>query len=204
MYIEKFARIAHKKGVPLIVDNTFPTPINCRPIEWGADIITHSTTKYMDGHATSVGGAIVDSGNFDCEAYGDKFSVLTTPDPSYHGLIYTQAFGKGAFITKATVQLMRDLGSTPAPMNSFLLNIGLETLHLRMARHCENAQKVAEFLEANPKIAWVKYPGLKSNKYYELAKKEMPKGSCGVLSFGIKGGREESLKFIDSDRKSVV
>ncbi len=202
--IEKFAKLAHKHGVPLIVDNTFATPINCRPFEWGADIVTHSTTKYMDGHATSVGGAIVDSGNFDWEAYGDKFSGLTTPDPSYHGLIYTQAFGKGAFITKATVQLMRDLGSTPAPMNSFLLNIGLETLHLRMARHCENAQKVAEFLEANPKIAWVKYPGLKSNKYYELAKKEMPKGSCGVLSFGIKGGREESLKFIDSLKLAAI
>ena len=202
--IEKFAKIAHKHGVPLIVDNTFATPINCRPFEFGADIVTHSTTKYMDGHATSVGGAIVDSGNFDWEAYGDKFSGLTTPDASYHGLIYTQAFGKGAFITKATVQLMRDLGSTPSPMNSFLLNIGLETLHLRMERHCSNALKVAEYLENNPKIAWVKYPGLKSNKYYDLAQREMPKGSCGVLSFGLKGGREESLKFIDSLKLAAI
>ena len=202
--IEKFASIAHAHGVPLMIDNTFATPINCRPFEWGADIVTHSTTKYMDGHATSVGGAIVDSGNFDWSAYGDKFHGLTCPDPSYHGLTYTEAFGKGAFITKATVQLMRDLGSTQSPQNAFLLNIGLETLHLRMPRHCENAQRVAEYLEQHPAVAWVNYPGLKSNKYYELASKYLPKGSCGVLSFGLKGGREESLRFIDSLRLAAI
>lgn len=197
--IEKFARIAHEQGVPLIVDNTFATPINCRPIEFGADIVIHSTTKYMDGHATSVGGCIVDSGNFDWEAHKTKFPGLTEPDPSYHGLAYSETFGKGAYITKATVQLMRDLGSIPSPHNAFLLNIGLETLHLRMPRHCENAQKVAEFLEKNDKIAWVNYCGLPSNQYYELAQKQFRNGqSCGVVTFGLKGGREESIKFMDS------
>ncbi|MDH6341379.1 O-acetylhomoserine (thiol)-lyase [Parabacteroides sp. PFB2-12] len=196
--IEKFARIAHKHGVPLIVDNTFPTPINCRPFEWGADIVTHSTTKYMDGHAAAVGGAIVDSGNFDWDAYADKFPGLCTPDESYHGLTYTKAFGKGAYITKATAQLMRDLGSIQAPENAFLLNLGLETLHLRMPQHCKNALAVAEWLEKNEKVAWVSYPGLKSNKYYDLAQKYMPDGTCGVLCFGLKGGREESIRFMDS------
>ena len=196
--IEKFARIAHKHGVPLIVDNTFATPINCRPFEWGADIVTHSTTKYMDGHATSVGGAIVDSGNFDWEAHADKFPGLTQPDESYHGLTYTKAFGKMAYMTKATAQLMRDLGSIQSPQNSFLLNLGLETLHLRVPRHCENAQKVAEWLEANPKVKWVNYCGLKSSQYYDLAQKYMPNGSCGVISFGLKGGRDVSIKFMDS------
>mgnify|MGYP000796458791 FL=1 len=195
--IEKFARIAHSHGVPLIIDNTFATPINCRPFEWGADIVTHSTTKYMDGHAMAVGGCIVDSGNFDWNAHADKFPGLTTPDASYHGIIYTQKFGKGAYITKATVQLMRDLGSIPSPMNAFLLNVGLETLHLRMQRHCENAQKVAEYLVNNDKIAWVNYSGLKDNKYYGLAQKYMPNGSCGVISFGLKGGRDASIEFMD-------
>lgn len=195
--IEKFARIAHSHGVPLIIDNTFATPINCRPFEWGADIVTHSTTKYMDGHAMAVGGCIVDSGNFDWDAHADKFPGLTTPDASYHGIIYTQKFGKGAYITKATVQLMRDLGSIPSPMNAFLLNVGLETLHLRMQRHCENAQKVAEYLVNNDKIAWVNYSGLKDNKYYGLAQKYMPNGSCGVISFGLKGGRDASIEFMD-------
>ena len=194
--IEKFARIAHSHGVPLIIDNTFATPINCRPFEWGADIVTHST-KYMDGHAMAVGGCIVDSGNFDWDAHADKFPGLTTPDASYHGIIYTQKFGKGAYITKATVQLMRDLGSIPSPMNAFLLNVGLETLHLRMQRHCENAQKVAEYLVNNDKIAWVNYSGLKDNKYYGLAQKYMPNGSCGVISFGLKGGRDASIEFMD-------
>jgi O-acetylhomoserine (thiol)-lyase len=196
--IEKFARIAHKHGVPLIVDNTFATPINCRPFEWGADIVTHSTTKYMDGHATAVGGVIVDSGNFDWEAHAEKFPGLTTPDDSYHGLTYTKAFGKMAYMTKATAQLMRDLGSIQSPQNAFLLNLGLETLHLRMPRHCENAQKVAEWLEANPQVAWVNYCGLKSSKYYELTKKYMPNGSCGVIAFGLKGTREEAIKFMDN------
>lgn len=196
--IEKFARIAHRQGVPLIVDNTFPTPINCRPFEWGADIVTHSTTKYMDGHATAVGGAIVDSGNFDWNKYKDKFPGLTSPDASYHGLTYTETFGKNAYITKATVQLMRDLGSIQSPQNAFLLNIGLETLHLRMARHCENALKVAQYLTQHPKVAWVNYCGLPDNKYYELAQKYLPNGSCGVLSFGIKGGRENSIRFMDN------
>jgi O-acetylhomoserine (thiol)-lyase len=196
--IEKFARIAHRHGVPLIIDNTFPTPVNCNPFDWGADIVTHSTTKYMDGHATSVGGAIVDSGNFDWDAFADKFPGLTSPDDSYHGLVYTKAFGKGAYITKATAQLMRDLGSIQAPMNSFLLNVGLETLHLRMERHCSNALQAAEFLAAQPEVAWVHYPGLKGDKYYDLARKYMPAGSCGVLSFGLKGGRDNSVKFIDS------
>lgn len=195
--IEKFARIAHKHGVPLIVDNTFATPINCHPFQWGADIITHSTTKYMDGHAMTVGGAIVDSGNFDWEKYADKFPGLTTPDESYHGLTYTKAFGKMAYITKATSQLMRDLGSIQAPHNAFLINVGLETLHLRMERHCKNALAVAKWLEANPKVAWVNYCDLPSNKYYALAKKYMPNGSCGVLSFGLKGSREEAEAFMD-------
>jgi OAH/OAS sulfhydrylase len=202
--IEKFARIAHSNGVPLIVDNTFATPINCRPFEWGADIVTHSTTKYMDGHATSVGGAIVDSGNFDWDAYGEKFHGLTCPDPSYHGLTYTKAFGKAAYIQKATVQLMRDLGSTQSPENAFLLNLGLETLHLRMPRHCENAMKVAKYLSNNPAIAWVNYPDLETNKYYPLVKKYLPNGSCGVLSFGLKGGREASLKFIDNLKLTAI
>lgn len=203
--IEKFARIAHKHGVPLIVDNTFATPINCRPFEWGADIVTHSTTKYMDGHATSVGGAIVDSGNFDWEAHKDKFPGLTEPDPSYHGLSYSKSFGKGAYITKATVQLMRDLGSIQSPQNAFLLNLGLETLHLRVPRHCENAQKVAEFLQGQEDVAWINYPGLFSNEYYELAQKQFRCGqSCGVVTFGIKGGRERSIKFMDSLKLAAI
>lgn len=197
--IEKFAKIAHEHGVPLIVDNTFPTPINCRPFEWGADIVIHSTTKYMDGHAAAVGGAIVDSGNFDWTAHAAKFPGLTAPDESYHGLTYTEAFGKGAYITKATAQLMRDLGSIQSPQNAFLLNLGLETLHLRVARHCENAQRVAEYLASRTdKVAWVNYPGLPGNKYYELAQKYMPDGTCGVVTFGLKGGREESIRFMDS------
>ncbi len=197
--IEKFARIAHKNGVPLIIDNTFPTPINCRPFEFGCDIVTHSTTKYMDGHAMTVGGCIVDSGNFDWEKYHDKFPGLTEPDDSYHGLAYTKSFGKGAYITKATVQLMRDLGSIQAPQNAFLLNIGLETLHLRVPRHCENAQKVAEYLEKRPEVAWVNYSGLKSSPYYELAQKQFRNGqSCGVVTFGLKGGRDVAIKFMDS------
>lgn len=194
--IEKFAKAAHTHGVPLIVDNTFPTPINCRPFEFGADIVTHSTTKYMDGHATSVGGAIIDSGNFDW-TQNDKFPGLTTPDESYHGVTYTERFGKGAYITKATAQLMRDLGSIPSPHNAFLLGIGLETLFLRVQRHCENAQKVAEFLEENEKVAWVNYPGLPSNKGFALAQKYMPHGTSGVVSFGVKGGRESATRFMD-------
>ena len=202
--IEKFAHIAHKHGVPLIVDNTFATPINCRPFEWGADIVTHSTTKYMDGHATAVGGAIVDSGNFDWEAHAEKFPGLTTPDDSYHGLTYTKAFGKMAYMTKATAQLMRDLGSIQSPQNAFLLNLGLQTLHLRLPRHCENAQKVAEWLQAPPQVAWVNYCGLKSSKYYELTKKYMPNGSCGVIAFGLKGTREEAIKFMDSLKLACI
>ena len=203
--IEKFARVAHKNGVPLIVDNTFPTPINCRPIEFGADIVIHSTTKYMDGHATAVGGCIVDSGNFDWEAHADKFPGLTEPDPSYHGLAYSKAFGKGAYITKATAQLMRDLGSIQSPENAFLLNLGLETLHLRMPRHCENALKVAEYLEKHPKVAWVNYSGLKSSKYYELAQKQFTNGmSCGVVTFGLKGGRDVSIRFMDSLKLACI
>jgi O-acetylhomoserine (thiol)-lyase len=196
--IEKFARVAHSNGVPLIVDNTFPTPVNCTPFEWGADIVTHSTTKYMDGHATAVGGAIVDSGNFDWEAHAEKFPGLTTPDDSYHGLTYTKAFGKGAYITKATAQLMRDLGAIQSPQNAFLVNVGIETLHLRMERHVANAQAVAEFLAARPEVAWVHYPGLKDDKYYAMAQKYMPGGTCGVLTFGLKGGRERSVEFMDS------
>lgn len=195
--IEKFAELAHSNEVPLIIDNTFATPINCRPFEWGADIVTHSTTKYMDGHAACVGGCIVDSGNFDWEANHDKFKGLTEPDESYHGIIYTQKFGKLAYITKATSQLMRDLGSIQSPQNAFLLNIGLETLHLRMPRHCENALKVAKYLESNPKVAWVNYAGLESNKYYKLAQKYMPNGTCGVISFGLKGDRATAEKFMD-------
>ena len=195
--IERFAKIAHRHGVPLIVDNTFATPINCRPFEWGADIVTHSTTKYMDGHATQVGGAVVDSGNFDWDAHSDKFSGLTTPDESYHGLTYTKEFGKMAFVTKLTAQLMRDLGSIPSPQNCFLLNLGLETLHLRMPRHVENAQKVAEWLQKHPKVAWVNYSGLQGDKYYELGQKYLPKGGCGVLAFGLKGTREDAIAFMD-------
>ena len=196
--IEKFARIAHKNGVPLIVDNTFATPINCRPFEWGCDIVTHSTTKYMDGHATQVGGCVVDSGNFDWEAYAEKFPGLTTPDESYHGLTYTKSFGKMAYCTKLVSQLMRDLGSIPAPQNSFLLNLGLETLHLRMPQHCKNAQKVAEFLHDDPHVAWVHYSGLKDDKNYALAQKYLPNGSCGVMAFGLKGTRETTIKFMDA------
>ncbi|MBR3601766.1 MAG: O-acetylhomoserine aminocarboxypropyltransferase/cysteine synthase [Lachnospiraceae bacterium] len=195
--IEKFATLAHEAGVPLIIDNTFATPINCNPFEWGADIVTHSTTKYMDGHAMTVGGAIVDSGNFNWTAHAEKFPGLCTPDDSYHGVTYTEKFGKGAYITKATVQLMRDLGSIQAPQNAFLLNVGLETLPLRMERHCSNAQKVAEFLENHEKVAWVNYPGLPGNKYYDLAQKYMPKGSCGVISFGLKSGRIGAGKMMD-------
>ena len=202
--IEKFARIAHRHGVPLIVDNTFATPINCRPFEWGADIVTHSTTKYMDGHATCVGGAIVDSGNFDWEAHADKFPGLTRPDESYHGLTYTKAFGKFAYITKATAQLMRDLGSAQSPQNAFLLNLGLETLHLRMARHCENAQKVAEFLQNSPQVAWVHYPGLPGYKYHALARKYMPNGTCGVIAFGLKGSRQEAIEFMDRLKLAAI
>src|SRR5574344_1958832 len=197
--IERFARMAHRHGVPLIVDNTFATPINCRPFEWGCDIVTHSTTKYMDGHATQVGGAVVDSGNFPWDDYKEKFPGLTTPDESYHGLTYTKAFGKNAYIVKITAQLMRDLGSIPSPHNSFLLNLGLETLHLRVPRHCENAQKVAEYLEKNDKVAWVNYSGLPSSKYYALAQKQFTNGqSCGVVTFGLKGGREIATRFMDN------
>ena len=196
--IEKFAKVAHEHQVPLIVDNTFATPVNCRPFEWGADIVTHSTTKYMDGHGLQVGGAIIDSGNFDWDACGHKYHGLTEPDESYHGVVYTKQFGKKAYITKATSQLMRDLGSIPSPMNCFILNIGLETLPLRMERHCFNAQKTAEFLSAHPKVASVNYPGLPDNKYYELAKKYLPNGSCGVISFELKGGREAAVRFMDS------
>ena len=196
--IERFANLAHKNGVPLIVDNTFPTPINCRPFEWGADIITHATTKYMDGHATQVGGAVVDSGNFPWDKYKEKYPGLTTPDESYHGLVYTQAFGEKAYCTKLVTHLMRDLGSIPAPQNSFLLNLGLETLHLRMIRHCENALKVAQWLEKNPLVNWINYAGLPSNKYHQLAQKYMPNGTCGVIAFGLKGTREDAIRFMDN------
>lgn len=202
--IEKFAQVAHENHVPLIVDNTFATPINCCPFEFGADIVTHSTTKYMDGHAMAVGGAIVDSGNFDWSKYPEKFPGLCTPDDSYHGVTYTEKFGKGAYITKATVQLMRDLGSIQAPQNAFLLNVGLETLPLRMERHCSNAQAVAEYLENHEKVAWVNYPGLKSNKYYDLAQKYMPGGSCGVISFGLKGGRVAASKMMDELKLAAI
>ena len=196
--IERFAKMAHRHGVPLIVDNTFATPINCRPFEWGCDIVTHSTTKYMDGHATQVGGCVVDSGNFDWDAHADKFPGLCTPDESYHGLTYTKAFGKMAYTTKLVAQLMRDLGSIPAPQNSFLLNLGLETLHLRMPRHCENAQKVAQFLHDDPRVAWVRYSGLADDPDHKLALKYLPNGSCGVMCFGLKGDRETAIKFMDS------
>ena len=196
--IEKFARIAHRHGVPLIVDNTFPTPINCRPFEWGADIVTHSTTKYMDGHATQVGGCVVDSGHFDWDAHADKFPGLCTPDASYHGLTYTKRLGKMAYCTKLVAQLMRDLGAIPAPQNSFLLNLGLETLHLRVARHCENAQRIAEFLQQDDRVAWVHYSGLPSDPNYQLARKYLPDGSCGVIAFGLKGSRETAVRFMDS------
>ena len=202
--LEKFARIAHRNGIPFIVDNTFATPINCRPFEWGADIVTHSTTKYMDGHAMTVGGCIVDSGNFDWEAHADKFPGLTTPDESYHGIIYTKKVGKAAYITKATAQVMRDLGSIPSPQNSFLLNIGLETLHLRVPRHCENAQKVAEYLQSREDVAWVNYPGLENDKYHALAQKYMPNGTCGVISFGLKGGRQAAGEFMDKLKLAAI
>ena len=202
--IEMYARVAHRNGVPLVVDNTFATPINCRPFEFGADIVVHSTTKYMDGHATQVGGCIVDSGNFDWMAHADKFPGLTTPDDSYHGIVYAEKFGKLAFITKCTVQLMRDLGSIPSPQNCFLLNLGLETLHLRVERHCANALKVAEYLEANDKVAWVNYPDLPNDKYHNLQQKYMPKGTCGVVTFGLKGGRDVSIKFMDSLKLGAI
>jgi len=202
--IEKFANVAHAHGVPLIVDNTFPTPILCNPFKWGADIVTHSTTKYMDGHAMCVGGAIVDSGNFDWDKYADKFPGLTKPDDSYHGVTYTERFGKAAYITKATVQLMRDLGSIQSPQNAFLLNVGLETLHLRVPRHSENALKVAEFLENHEKVAWVNYPGLKSNKYYDLAQKYLPDGASGVVSFGLKGGRSAAEVMMDKLKLAAI
>ena len=202
--IEKFANAAHSHGVPLIIDNTFATPMNCNPFKWGADIVTHSTTKYMDGHATCVGGCIVDSGNFDWMAHKDKFPGLCTPDDSYHGITYAEKFGKAAYITKATAQLMRDLGSIQSPQNAFLLNIGLETLHLRMERHCSNAQAVAEFLENHEDVAWVQYPGLKSNKYYDLAQKYLPNGSCGVISFGLKGGRAAAEKMMDKLKLAAI
>ena len=201
--IERFAKVAHKNGVPLIVDNTFATPINCRVFDWGADIATHSTTKYMEGHASTIGGAIVDSGNFDW-TQNDKFPGLTTPDESYHGITYTEAFGKGAYITKATVQLMRDLGSMPSPHDAFLLNVGLESLHLRVARHCENAKKVANYLKSHEKIAWVNCPMLEDDKQYAKAQKYMPNGTCGVVSFGIKGGREAATKFMDSLKLAAI
>jgi O-acetylhomoserine (thiol)-lyase len=196
--IEKFARIAHSNGVPLIVDNTFATPVNCRPFEWGADIVTHSTTKYMDGTASQVGGAVVDSGHFDWLAHADKYPGLCTPDESYHGIVYAKQFGKMGYITKIISQLMRDLGSIPAPMNSFILNLGLQSLHLRMKQHCSNAQKVAEFLHDDPRVAWVHYAGLTDDKYHALAEKYMPGGTCGVMAFGLKGDRSEAVKFMDA------
>ena len=202
--IELFARQAHEHGVPLIIDNTFPTPINCRPFEFGADIVIHSTTKYMDGHATAVGGAIVDSGNFDWLAHADKYPGLCTPDDSYHGVTYAKDFGKGAYITKATAQLMRDLGSIQSPQNAFLLNLGLETLALRVKRHCENALAVAKFLEADSRVSWINYPGLPSSKYYKLAEKYLPHGTSGVIAFGVKGGREAAVKFMDSLKLGAI
>lgn len=203
--IERFANAAHAHGVPLIIDNTFATPINCRPIEWGADIVMHSTTKYMDGHDATVGGVIVDSGKFDWMAHADKFPGLTTPDESYHGLTYAKDFGKeGAYITKATAQLMRDLGAIPSPMNCYMLNLGLESLPLRVERHCSNAQKVAEFLQDHPKVSWVNYPGLPGNKYYERAKKYMPNGTCGVISFGVEGGRAAAEEFMGRLKVAMI
>ncbi len=202
--IEKFARLAHSHGVPLIVDNTFPTPVNCRPFEWGADIVTHSTTKYMDGHGVAVGGALVDSGNFDWEAHADKFPGLCTPDASYHGLVYTKAFGRAAYITKATTHLMRDLGSIQSPQNAFYLNLGLQTLHLRMPRHCESALEVARFLERHPDVAWVKYPGLPGDKEHAKALKYLPEGTSGVLCLGLKGGRDFDNRFMDALRLITI
>ena len=203
--IERFANAAHAHGVPLIVDNTFATPINCRPFEWGADIVTHSTTKYMDGHGAGVGGCIVDSGRFDWMAHADKVPGLCTPDDSYHGIVYAERFGKeGAFITKATAQLMRDFGSIQSPQNAFILNLGLESLHVRMARHCENGLAVAKFLDSHDKIEWVNYPSLEGNKYYELALKYLPNGSCGVVSFGIKGGRKAAEKFMKNLKVAAI
>lgn len=201
--IEKFAELAHSNGIPLIVDNTFATPVLCRPFEFGADIVIHSTSKYLDGHACALGGVVIDSGNFDWEASG-KFPGLTTPDPSYHGIVYTEKFGKAAFITKACVQLMRDMGMSPAPMNAFLLNLGMETLHLRMPRHSENALKVAQFLENDPRVSWVNYPGLKSSKYYPLVQKYLPNGCSGVVAFGVKGGRAEAVKVLDSLKVAAI
>lgn len=203
--IERFAEAAHAHGVPLIVDNTFPTPINCRPFEWGADIVTHATTKYMDGHASGVGGAIVDSGRFDWLAHRDKFPGLTTPDESYHGIVYAEKFGiEGAFIMKATAQLMRDFGATPSPQNSYLVGLGLESLHVRMARHCQSAQRIAQYLESHEKVAWVNYCGLKSSKDYERAQKYLPNGSCGVVSFGIKGGRASAEEFMKNLHLAII
>lgn len=196
--IERFANMAHRHGVPLIVDNTFATPVNCNPFKWGCDIVTHSTTKYMDGHSAQIGGAIIDSGNFDWEAQADKYPGLTTPDESYHGLIYTKAFGKKAYTTKLVSQLMRDLGSIPSPMNSYILNLGLESLHVRVQRHCQNALAIAQWLEQNDKVAWVNYSGLQSSKYYPLAQKYMPNGTCGVIAFGLKGTRDDAIRFMDS------
>ncbi len=203
--IERFAKAAHEHGVPLIVDNTFATPINCRPFQWGADIVTHSTTKYMDGHGAAVGGCIVDSGNFDWMAHADKFPGLCTPDDSYHGITYAEKFGKeGAFITKATAQLMRDFGSTPSPQSAFLLNLGLESLHVRVPRHCENGLAVAKYLKAHDQIAWVTYPGLEGDKYYEVAQKYMPNGTCGVVSFGVKGGRKAAEAFMGHLKTAAI
>lgn len=203
--IERFAKAAHEHGVPLIVDNTFATPINCRPFAWGADIVTHSTTKYMDGHGAAVGGCIVDSGNFDWMAHADKFPGLCTPDDSYHGITYAEKFGKeGAFITKATAQLMRDFGSTPSPQSAFLLNLGLESLHVRVPRHCENGLAVAKYLKAHDQIAWVTYPGLEGDKYYEVAQKYMPNGTCGVVSFGVKGGRKAAEAFMGHLKTAAI
>ncbi len=203
--IEKFARVAHKNGVPLIIDNTFPTPIFCRPFEWGADIVTHATTKYMDGHASTIGGCIVDSGNFDWMKYKEKFPGLTTPDDSYHGIVYAEKFGKaGAYITKATAQLMRDFGCTQSPQSAYYINLGLESLHVRMPKHNENALKVAEFLKNDDRIDWVIFPGLKGDKYYDLAQKYMPNGTCGVVSFGVKGGRKAAEKFMKSLKLAAI
>ena len=201
---DKFVAAAHSHGVPIIVDNTFPTPINCRPFEFGVDIVTHATTKYMDGHAMTIGGCIVDSGNFDWEAHADKYPGLTTPDDSYHGITYTKQFGKMAYITKAVAQLMRDFGAIQAPQNAFLINIGLETLALRIKRHCENAKAVAEYLSKHPKVTWVNYPDLPGNKYHDLAAKYMPNGTCGVVSFGIRGGREAATRFMDSLKLAAI
>lgn len=198
--IEKFARIAHRNGVPLIVDNTFATPVNCRPFEWGCDIVTHSTTKYLDGHAATVGGAVVDSGQFDWMAHAEKYPGLCTPDASYHGLTYTKAFGKMGYLTKLVAQLMRDLGSIPSPHNSYLLNLGLESLHLRMAQHCRNAQQIAEFLEQQEQVAWIHYCGLKNDAHYARGQKYLPNGSCGVIAFGLKGDRDTAIRFMDSLR----